>query len=127
MDVLFDAVYRLLKGLSQLTGFTYQEINIIVYFLMIPSLFALLVDRIIEKHYFKIGFVVLSVVSLWLIEDFELFSQRLFDTCAVFLKSFGWLGLDYVQASVVICVFLPILFILWLIYFRRRRNLSLGK
>ena len=125
MEVIFDWVYLFLKWLSELTGFTYKEVNIIVYFFVIPSFFALLLDRIIGKHYVKTGIVVLSTIVLLSIDNFEAFAESLFNDCAVFLKSFGFLGMNYVEASVVICVFLPLLVTGMLMYFRRKRKRSL--
>lgn len=122
MEELFDSVYKFLKWISVSTGFTYREVNIIVYFIIIPSFLLFLISKIYKKKYIIISFVTLVSVVLILIPDFEVFSDRLFDLSVVFLKWFENLGLNYVQASVVICVFMPLLIILLLIYLKKKNS-----
>jgi len=55
----------------------------------------------------EIVYVVSWVLVLLLIGDFEKFSDWLFDASVRFLLHFSMVGLDYVAASVVICVVLP--------------------
>ena len=124
MEGLFDVVYQFLKWLSHTTGFTYREINVLAYFYLIPSLLIYLLERITNTHYLKIGFLIIAIVSLIFIPDFETFSNHVFEASVTFLNWFNVIGLDYVQASVVICVFVPIILIIALLYFRRKKQRS---
>ncbi len=119
MSKVFDLVYQLLKWLSKISGFTYREINIIVYFIIIPSLFFFLLSKILKQKYIVISFLAFVGVILFLIPDFESFSSWLFDESVNFLNWFKVLGLDYIQASVVICVLVPILILLGLLYLNK--------
>jgi hypothetical protein len=124
MEELFDVVYKFLKWLSHTTGFTYREINILTYFYLFPSFLIFLLERITKTHFLKIGFLIIAIISLIFIPDFELFSNHVFDASVVFLKWFQIIGLDYVQSSVLICVFVPIIVIIMLLYFRRKKQRS---
>jgi len=46
MNKIFDITYKLLIWFSELTGFSYREINIIVWFILIPFSWALFSDKI---------------------------------------------------------------------------------
>ncbi len=122
MKGIFDSVYRLLKWLSAITGLTYHEINIVVYYILVPLAFMYLIDRIFKSRKLVIGFIVLIVIALLLIPDFSSFSTNLFNASVDFLKWFDNIGLNYVQASVVICVVVPTIVILGLIYIIRKRG-----
>ncbi|MCX6163369.1 MAG: hypothetical protein NTU73_00655 [Ignavibacteriae bacterium] len=108
MGVIFYIVAGTLDLIAQLTGLTYEEINIIVYYFFIPFSWVVLIDKIYNKHYLKISFLFVSIFFIvFLVSNniFQRFSLWLFDKSAIFLNSFGFLGLDYYSASVVICVF----------------------
>ncbi|SFU41700.1 hypothetical protein SAMN05216480_1033 [Pustulibacterium marinum] len=123
MKEVFDGTYHLLKWIALHTGFTYREVNIIVYFIIIPMCFVFLIGNIVKKKYLFPCFCVLLAVVLWLIPDFELFSDRLFDSAVAFLNWFERWGLTYVQASVWICVVVPICIMLGLVYVKRYKRL----
>jgi len=59
-------------------------------------------------------------MAVLFIPDFEQFSSTLFDVSVDFLNWFDIIGLNYVQASVVICVLAPLLIIGILMYFKKR-------
>jgi len=118
MDQLFDWVYRALLWLSDISGYTYREINILVYFFITPFVFIYLFEKITKTHYIKVTFAVLAIASLLFIPDFEQFSDRTFDASVVFLKSFDVIGLNYIQASVVICVLVPMLIVGVLLFYK---------
>ena len=116
MDVVFAIVYKALLALASWTGLSYKEINIVVYYILGPLVFCVLIDRIIKKPLVTPAWTLIVVVSLFVIDDFSEFSEALFDVSVVFLKSFSVLGLDYIAASVVICVILPAAIFLVLLY-----------
>lgn len=127
METIFDTIYKLLKWISNLTGFTYREINIITYFMIIPSLFFYLMSKIYRNKYIILIFLGLITIITLFIPDFESFSDKLFDISVRFLLWFKHIGLNYVEASVVICVILPILILILLFYLKKRKNKNYEK
>lgn len=123
MKTIFQLVYKFLMFLSNLTGFSYKEINIIIWFIIIPFSWTYLIDRLIKKHYLKYLLGTIFIVTLTIIDSFSNFSNTLFDESANFLKSFNSLGSSYVISSVIICVFAPIIIYIYLI----RKNYFLSK
>lgn len=122
MNEIFDLVYNFLKWLSSTTGLTYREVNILVYFFLIPSLFVYLVGRLLRSKFPILVFLSLSLISILIIPDFERFSDRLFEKSVDFLEWFEIIGLNYIQASVIICVFIPILLVGLLMCFKRKNR-----
>lgn len=120
MNSIFAIVYEILARMSALTGLSYNEINIIVYYMVIPFAYLALLDRILKKHFLKIGFSVLLLAFFLFVNDFSRFSDRLFHESVVFLLWFGRVGLDYTAASVVICVFIPLSVFLVTFHFAKK-------
>ena len=116
MKIIFDIVYCLLKQLSVITGLTYNEINIVVYYIIIPMIYFFMIDKIIKKHIFKIVFSILILIILVLV-NFEKFSDSLFDASVKFLLLFEVIGWSYVVSSVIICVIVPAIIFGVLFYF----------
>ncbi|PCJ64532.1 MAG: hypothetical protein COA58_12380 [Bacteroidetes bacterium] len=112
MNFIFQIVYKILMLIASIFGLTYHEVNIIVYFIVIPGIFMYLLGRITNKKWLFAGFILIISFSLYIIPDFRYFSTYLFKQSVDFLNSFVFLGLNYIQASVVVCVILPIL-MLW--------------
>ena len=109
MKKTFELTYEFLMFLSKITGFSYKEINIIIWFILIPSSWSFLIDKIRGKPYFKIGCLIIALLGLVFIKDFSRFSKTLFDNSADFLKSFSPIGMDYTRASIIICLLLPLI------------------
>nr|WP_321222581.1 hypothetical protein [uncultured Psychroserpens sp.] len=109
MKKIFELTYEFLMFLSRLTGFSYKEINIIIWFIIIPMSWCLLIEKIRGKHYLKIGFSAIVFLILLFIKDFSEFSNTLFDKSAEFLRSFNTVGMSYTVASVVICLLIPLI------------------
>ena len=120
MERIFKIVYDILMWMSRVSGLTYREINIIVFFIIVPLFFMHLIDRIRGKNYFKIGFAGIVLISLFFIENFEQFSSNLFDDCVVFLEWFDIVGWNYTEASVIVCILIPILTFISLVYLKRK-------
>ena len=110
MNEIFRMVANLLYWLADRMGLTYNEINIIVYFVLIPFIYMCLLDRLIDKLYFRIGFLIVLVITFLLMGSFREFSDKLFDASVKFLEWFEVIGWNYVEASVIICVVVPVLF-----------------
>ena len=115
MEIIFNLVVWILLKISSATGLTYNEINIIVYFFIIPMIYIFMIDKMLKRHILKISFLVISILVL-LIFDFHQFSDILFYASRNFLLSFGLIGLNYVVASVIICVVIPTIIFLVLLY-----------
>jgi hypothetical protein len=113
---IFQIVRDFLIYISRFTGLTYNEINIIVYFFLIPFSWFILIDVIYEFHYFKLTFMVICLVFYFSCRDFESISNRLFDKSVSFLNYFNNYGSNYIASSVWICVFLPIMIYGLLVY-----------
>ncbi len=107
MSATFFVVMVGLEWMAAITGVTYAEINIIAYFMILPLLYAAMLDGIMRSHWLKLAVVAGWAVALFVIPDFGNFSERLFGASVSFLLLFGRIGLDYTAASVVVCVILP--------------------
>jgi hypothetical protein len=107
MNTTFQIVSSLLKWIAEVTGFTYNEVNIIAYYIILPFAYVILADRIFQKHVLKILYVVGISVCLLIITDFKEFSDWLFQKSVDFLLSFQFLGWNYIVSSVLICVVFP--------------------
>lgn len=66
----------------------------------------------------------LVTLTLIIIPDFEFFSDFIFEKSVSFLKLFQNIGLNYVQASVIICVVIPAAVIIWLLYLKSKNKLK---
>jgi len=101
---IFTLVRDALLKLSRVTGLTYEEVNIIVYFFFIPFSWACLLDIIYGSYYFAVAYLIICFVIM--------LSKKCVDTLFVlsvmFLLLFRKIGLNYERASVWICVWLPI-------------------
>ncbi len=109
MKQIFNSVYEFLIFISSISGLNYKEVNIIIWFIIIPFSWCFLIDKIINKHYLKIIFSSIVIFTLLFINDFSEFSNSLFDKSANFLKTFDNIGSNYTTSSVIICVLIPIL------------------
>ena len=107
MNSVFHAVAVTLNWIASVTGLTYNEINIVAYYIILPFGYVALIDRILRTHVLKIGYVVAWTTVLCLVSDFTAFSNALFTRSVDLLMLFSVVGLDYVAASVLICVILP--------------------
>ncbi|MHA3770120.1 hypothetical protein ACXR0O_01120 [Verrucomicrobiota bacterium sgz303538] len=117
MNATFDRVYEFLVWLSRATGLSYNEVNVIAYYIILPLVFLHLLDRIIKRHILTPCFVALVAASLVTIRDFTIFADRLFARSVDFLMGFEIVGWNYTVASVVICVLAPLAVLIVLFYF----------
>jgi hypothetical protein len=117
VSITFYVVYQILEWLALATGLSYEEINIIVFYVIIPSVFFALIDKILHKPVFLLAFSTLLLITFTQIRDFSLFSEQLFDWSVRFLLGFSHLGIGYDKASVFVCVLVPILLLIILCRF----------
>ncbi len=123
MDTIFTYTYEILLWMADLTGFSYKEINIIMWFIIIPLSWMLLLDKIYQKKIVTIIFSVLVAILLITIPDFTVFCDWLFQKSVDFLNIFNTVGSNYVASSVIICVFIPVVIyaiLIWKAFFKKR-------
>jgi hypothetical protein len=114
---IFEVVVKCLMLISEKSGLSYWEINIIAYFGLIPFSWMCLMDMIFEFHYLKGAFLIFLLGFVFGCRDFKSYSISLFKKSVDFLIFFNKFGSNYVLTSVVICVVLPILIYASLFYF----------
>lgn len=119
--VIMVPIFALVAGLehiiAKLTGMTYNEVNIIVYYLLIPLSWAVMVDYITMLPFLSLMYIIAWVIFLW--KDPMKFRDRCdwaFDKSVDFLLWFKKIGWNYVVSSVIICVVVPVLIYVELIY-----------
>ena len=110
--------------IAKLTGATYNEVNIIVYYLLIPLSWAAMVDYTTKMPFLSIMYIIAWILFLW--KDPMKFRERCdwaFMKSVDFLLWFKKIGWNYVVSSVIICVVVPILIYVELLYglFQLRR------
>ena len=103
--------------IAKVTGMTYNEVNIIVYYLLIPLSWAVMIDYITMMPFLTPMYIIAWIVFLW--KDPMKFLDRCdwaFDKSVDFLLWFKKIGWNYVVSSVIICVVVPALIYVELIY-----------
>jgi len=105
---IFKIVANFLFFVSNKTKLTYNEINIILYYLIIPFSWLFLLDVIFNFHYLKIAFAIFIFGFFVGCRNFKNYSDWLFDKSVSFLNYFNRFGSNYIISSVWICVSLPI-------------------
>ncbi len=113
---IFYKVAENLRWFARLFKLSYQEVNIILYFFIIPFSWIVLLDMLFGIHYLKLIFVLSSIVFFLWVKDFRLYSYKLFNKSVDFLNYFNRYGSNYIVSSVWICVALPIAIYWILIY-----------
>jgi hypothetical protein len=117
MLTIFAVVAGVEHIVAKLTGATYNEVNIIVYYLLIPLSWAAMVDYITMMPFLTPMYIFAWVIFLW--KDQMKFRDRCdwaFDKSVEFLLYFKKIGWNYVVSSVIICVVVPVLIYIELIY-----------
>ena len=129
MKQLFVLTRDFLLEIASYTGLSYNEVNVFVWYVLIPFTWAILFDLIFGKHFAKtivggLGLIAIAVVK------FTGSADLIFEQSAKCLLASN-VGGSYVNASVVICLFVPIIVYLVMIPWagystirRRHRNRS---
>ena len=115
MSPIFRVVYETLEWAARMTGLTYEEVNVVVYYVFVPAVFFALIDRIIKRPVCLLVFSGVVLLAFLRIDDFALFSEQLFNWSVRFLLGFSKFGVGYDMASVIICVVMPIVIFLVLV------------
>ncbi len=64
MDIIFQIIAGVLNVIAAVTGLSYVEINILVYYFVIPFTYLVLIDLYCRIHYLKIIWIVFSIIFL---------------------------------------------------------------
>jgi small-conductance mechanosensitive channel len=102
----FDAVAETLLGIARRTGLTYNEVNILVYYLLIPLTWTIMLDFILRKP-ITTPLLLLAWMGIFIATRgrFRQWCDKAFVLSQQFIRFFG----EYVKYSVVICVIVPII------------------
>ena len=118
---VFIPIFALVAGaehiIAKLTGSTYNEVNIVVYYLIIPLSWTVMVDYITMLPFLTPMYIIAWIVFLW--KDPMKFRDRCdwaFMKSVDFLLWFKKIGWNYIVSSVIICVVVPVLVYVELVY-----------
>ena len=118
---VFIPIFALVAGaehiIAKLTGSTYNEVHIVVYYLIIPLSWTVMVDYITMLPFLTPMYIIAWIVFLW--KDPLKFRDRCdwaFMKSVDFLLWFKKIGWNYIVSSVIICVVVPVLVYVELVY-----------
>jgi len=117
MIPIFAVVAGVEHLIAKLMGLTYNEVNIIVYYMLIPLSWTVMVDYITALPLLTPMFIIGWIIFLW--KDKMTFRDRCdwaFRLSVDFLLYFKKIGWNYIVSSVIICVVVPALIYVELIY-----------
>ena len=109
IQTVFNITATLLFNIARCTGLTYNEINIIVYYLIIPLSWTVLIDI-----WLTLPITTPLLLIAWIIvymrvrHRFSEWSDFMFKKSVDFLNYFNRIGSNYILSSVIICVVVPI-------------------
>jgi hypothetical protein len=112
----FNWVVRCLKALAKRLKLSYIEINIIVFYFVVPFSWLVLLDALFQFHYLSLAFLIFSLGFFVGCRDFLNFSTGLYRRSVNFLNYFNRFGSNYVASSVWLCLVLPLVIYALLIY-----------
>jgi len=114
---IFAFTVIILRLLAQLTGLSYEMINIIVWFILIPILICFLIHK-----YFGYFSILVWVYFLWhYYEHYTQITNKLFKWSVDFLLKIGKLmNMDYLTISSIICLYVPYLVVIVLIILKNK-------
>lgn len=115
-DYLFKLVANSFKKIGQYSGLSYNEINVVFYYFIIPFSWLVLLDIFFDFHYLKGAFAIFTIGFFVGCRDFGKYSDWLFYKSVVFLNYFNKFGSNYIKSSIWICVSLPIAVYVTLFY-----------
>lgn len=109
VNCIFNFVANALLRIATAFGITYNQINIICYYFLIPLSWAIMIDFYVKKTITSlvvIGMWIIIVICKW--RGFSEWCDWLFEQSVKFLRFFDRLGGYYNMTSVIFCVFLPL-------------------
>ena len=119
---IFSFVANTLHWIASVSGLTYNEVNIILYYFIIPLTWTIMLDRYVGKPISTITFITAwGILLIVKGHEFRAWCDLAFDRSVDFLMFFNCLGGNYRLNSVIICVIIPILIYMGLILLQRFR------
>lgn len=106
---IFRYVADSLEWIGRKTGLTYNEVNILLYYLIIPLSWTIMLDYWWKKPYSTVALILIwTGIIIFTRNSFSLWCDKVFMVSVDFLNWFNRLGGNYVLNSVVICVIVPL-------------------
>ncbi len=109
ITIIFRMVAGTLFFIGKLTGRTYNEVNIIVYYFLVPLSWFIMLDFYFRSYFISIAFIIFSIGVIVGCRNFKSYSDWLFGSSVKFLNFFNRYGSNYYASSVYICVAIPII------------------
>lgn len=115
MNFIFKIVFLWLQGLAWVSTLSYREINIIVFYILIPVSWVFLYELLKRKYKYTVALSLILLICVTVISfttGFESFSNWLFAKSQDFLNAITFVNdknLNYVISSVIICVVIPLI------------------
>ena len=107
---IFGIVAASLRLMAKVLHMTYNEINIIVYYLIIPLSWCIMLDYIIGLPITTPIWILLWIYIIWSKRTFfKEWCDAAFKLSVDFLLKFKRIGWNYWKASVIICVVVPLI------------------
>lgn len=116
-NFIFQIVANSLSIIGRKMRLTYNQVNIFVYYFIIPFSWLCLLDLIFLFHYLKIAFAIFTLGFFIGCRNFRTYSDWLFGKSVSFLIYFNRFGSNYVISSVWICVMFPLVIYIILLLF----------
>ena len=106
---IFSSVASSLLQISKVVGLTYKEVKILVYYLVIPLSWTIMVDCWL-KTFYATAVLILIWIGIFLATRriFREWCDWAFQDSVDFLNWFNRWGGNYVLNSVIICVLVPL-------------------
>ena len=110
ITTIFNKTALLLVKTAQKVNLTYNEVNIVVYYMIVPLTWCIMLDLIFSSWpWMSVVWLALCVAVIWWHrKDFSTWCDWAFEKSVNFLLWFRRIGWNYYKASVIICVVLPI-------------------
>jgi len=125
MKSFFNLVVIILKFFSSIFKTSYIKMNIIIFYIIIPLSWIVLLDAIFKFHFFKIVFIFGYIILFLLIKNWNEFCAWIFKKSVILLnypykiteeeyKRF-FMGPYYIKNSIFICIVVPIIIYILLV------------
>lgn len=114
---IFDVTARILLWVADKIGLTYNEVNILVYYLLIPLSWTVMFDCWLKRPYTTgaLSFVWIGIFIATR-HTFREWCDWAYHDSIDFLNWFNRWGWNYVLSSVIICVVVPLVVYVLLIW-----------
>lgn len=106
----FRFVASALYAIAKMFGLTYNQVNILAYYLLIPLTWTVMLDIYIGRPITTIALLCIWLgIKLGTWHVFGIWCDWAFERSVKFLNYFNRWGGNYVLNSVIICVVIPVL------------------